>query len=70
MSMTNLHTLRNILPLFIALIFIGCNKNDSLENSSTIEVKTYSSEDDSYKATVGEIRDPETGEVVCIVQQK
>lgn len=67
--MAKLHTLGNIIALFTMLFIASCD-NKVNENSSTIEVKTYSSEDESFKSTVGEIRDPETGEVVCIVQQK
>ena len=67
--MTNLRTLRNIIALFVALFFIACDNNRH-ENSSPIEVKTYSSEDEAYKATIGEIKDPETGQVICIVKQK
>lgn len=68
--MTNLRTLRNIIALFITLIFIGCNKNDGLENSSTIDVKSYSSEDKVNRTTIGEIKDPETGQVICVIEQK
>ncbi len=68
--MANLRTLRNLITLFVALFFIACDKNNGLENSSTIEVKTYSSEDEAYKTTIGEIKDQETGQVICIVKQK
>jgi uncharacterized lipoprotein YajG len=70
--MTKLLTLRNIFALFTMLLFVACNKNEGIfENSNTIEVKSFSSEDNSiFATTIGEIKDPETGRVICIIKQK
>lgn len=66
------YTLRGIFILPTALFFAACSNNAQYKNSNTIgEVKTISSEDKYYAVTqIGEIKEPEYGQTVYVVQKK
>ena len=69
--MAKLYTLRNIIALFVVFFLVSCSKQDNYQNSSTIEVKSISSEDKYSEVTkVGELKEAEYGQTVYVVQKK